>query len=71
MEFDPQIVVHLAWRSVPIANLPTRVRYFDKGVSHFRLFDDNLRITWAHTRLVVGMLWRLLGGGTRGRAVAR
>ena len=71
MEFDPQIVVHLAWRGVPIANLPTRVRYFDQGVSHFRPLDDNLRITWAHTRLVFGMLWRLVGGGIRGRAAPR
>lgn len=60
MEFDPQIVVRWAWEGWPIVNLPTRVRYLRGGLSHFRLLDDNARISWAHTRLVFGMLGRLV-----------
>jgi glycosyltransferase involved in cell wall biosynthesis len=63
MEFDPEIVVRWAWEGWPIVNLPTRVRYFRDGVSHFRPLDDNARITWAHTRLVLGMLGRLVRHG--------
>ena len=63
MEFDPEIVVRWAWEGWPIVNLPTRVRYFRDGLSHFRPLDDNLRISWAHTRLVFGMLWRLVRRG--------
>ena len=59
MEFDPEIVVRWAWEGWPIVNLPTRVRYLRGGLSHFRPLDDNARITWVHTRLVFGMLWRL------------
>ena len=29
------------------------------GVSHFRLWRDNARISAMHTRLFFGMLWRL------------
>lgn len=62
MEFDPQIAVRWAWEGWPIVNLPTRVRYVRGGLSHFRPLDDNIRISWAHTRLVFGMLWRLMFG---------
>jgi glycosyltransferase involved in cell wall biosynthesis len=58
MEFDPEITVRLAWEGVPVVNIPTRVRYFSGGISHFRLFRDNARITWLHTRLFLGMLPR-------------
>ena len=64
MDFDIEIAVRLVWAGVPIINVPTRVRYLppaEGGVSHFRLFRDNVAITWMHTRLVVGSLvWRLL-----------
>jgi glycosyltransferase involved in cell wall biosynthesis len=64
MDFDIEIAVRLVWAGVPIVNVPTRVRYLppaEGGVSHFRLFRDNLAITWMHTRLVVGSLfWRVL-----------
>lgn len=59
MDFDIAIVVHLAWRGVPVENLPTRVAYPPGGVSHFRLVLDNARISAAHTLLVLGMLMRL------------
>jgi glycosyltransferase involved in cell wall biosynthesis len=65
MEFDPEIAVRWLWEGLPVINLPTRVKYFPHGLSHFRPWDDNARITWAHTRLVFGMLWRLVGGSAR------
>src|SRR5439155_1153713 len=40
MDFDPEIVVRLAWEGVPIVNVPVRVRYFPQGRSHFRLIRD-------------------------------
>lgn len=69
MDFDTEIAVRLAWRGVPVANLPTRVTYPENGLSHFRMFRDNLRISAMHTRLLLGMLpraprllWRRLRG---------
>jgi glycosyltransferase involved in cell wall biosynthesis len=59
MDFDIAIVVHLAWRGVPVENLPTRVAYPAGGVSHFDVLRDNLRISLVHTLLVFGMLARL------------
>lgn len=59
MDFDIEILVRLAWRGVPLFNVPTKVIYPDDGVSHFDLLRDNVRISWMHTRLVFGMLWRL------------
>lgn len=58
MEFDPEIAVRLVWDGVRVINLPTRIRYFSDGISHFDLVRDNLRMTWLHTRLCLGMLWR-------------
>jgi hypothetical protein len=38
--------------------LQTRVHYPQDGISHFRLFHDNVLITSMHTRLFFGMLVR-------------
>jgi polyprenyl-phospho-N-acetylgalactosaminyl synthase len=68
MDFDPEIAVRMVWRGVPVQKLATRVRYIaraDGGVSHFQGFRDNVRISWAHTRLVAGAILRALLGGTR------
>jgi glycosyltransferase involved in cell wall biosynthesis len=59
MDFDPEIAVRLAWAGAPIANVPTSVRYPPGGISHFRVFRDNARISWMHARLFFGMLARL------------
>jgi glycosyltransferase involved in cell wall biosynthesis len=59
MDFDPEIAVALAWRGCPIINVPTNVRYHAGGVSHFRLWRDNLLISWMHTRMVIALLWRI------------
>lgn len=58
MDFDPEILVRLAWRNQPMQWLPTRVHYPTDGLSHFRLFHDNALISSMHTRLFFGMLLR-------------
>jgi GT2 family glycosyltransferase len=60
MDFDPEIVVRLAWAGVPIVNVPVRVRYFAHGRSHFRLVGDNVRITATYSRLFFARLRRAL-----------
>jgi glycosyltransferase involved in cell wall biosynthesis len=59
MDFDPEILVRLAWQGTRVISRPTRVVYPEDGQSHFRLVEDNLLITRMHVRLVIGMLWRL------------
>lgn len=57
MDFDPEIVVRLAWQGLRFIHVPTRVRYFtaaEGGVSHWRAFEDNWLIAKMHTRL----MWR-------------
>lgn len=58
MDFDPELIVRLYWEGVPVVSVETRVRYLDGGVSHFHTLADNARISWAHTKLVFGMLAR-------------
>lgn len=58
MDFDVEIAVRLVWAGVPVINQPTRVRYPEDGVSHFRVLRDNVLISAMHTRLFFGMLWR-------------
>ena len=55
-DFDPEVAVRLAWRQVPILNLPTPVRYPSKeegGVSQFRYLRDNFLLTSMHMRLML------------------
>lgn len=59
MDFDTEIVVRLHWRGVRVLNLPTPVRYPADGISHFKLWRDNVMISRMHARLFFGMLWRL------------
>ncbi|GAA5215091.1 glycosyltransferase [Corallincola platygyrae] len=58
MDFDPEIMVRLYWSGVDIIPMPTKVIYPEQGISHFRPFEDNVRISWMHTRLFFGMLVR-------------
>ncbi len=69
-DFDPEVAVRLAWRGVPILNLPTPVCYpraEDGGVSQFRYLRDNALLTWMHARLLLGFFARLPILATRGR----
>ncbi|MCP4004216.1 MAG: glycosyltransferase family 2 protein [bacterium] len=59
MDFDPEIAVRLFWASVPVVNVPCRVRYFADGLSHFDFLWDNVRMTRLHVRLFFGMVTRL------------
>lgn len=59
MDFDPEILVRLAWIGVPIRSIRTKVIYPEGGRSNFRLVADNWLITLMHTRLFFGMLFRL------------
>lgn len=58
MDFDTEILVRLHWREQPMVWLPTHVHYPADGVSHFRLWRDNLLISSMHARLFGGMLLR-------------
>lgn len=58
MDFDPELAVRLHWTGIEIINIPTPVVYPEGGVSNFRLFRDNARLSWMHTRLILGMLLR-------------
>ena len=59
MGYDVDILVHLLWRGVPLVNKGVQVTYPADGVSNFRMFHDNVRISLTFTRLFVGMLLRL------------
>jgi glycosyltransferase involved in cell wall biosynthesis len=59
MGFDPEILVRLSWAGVPLIFFPVKVTYPKDGISHFRMFRDNVRISWVFTRLFFGMIIRL------------
>jgi predicted LPLAT superfamily acyltransferase len=59
MDFDTDIMVRLYWAGTECLFLPTRVRYPEDGLSHFRMVKDNARMAWLHVRLGLGMLPRL------------
>ena len=60
MGYDPEVAVRLYWTGTPIVNLDTRVSYPEGGVSHYRMFWDNVEMSWTHTRLFNQALPRLL-----------
>jgi glycosyltransferase involved in cell wall biosynthesis len=59
MGFDIDLLVRLSWKGLPLIFHPVRVMYPADGISHFRVVRDNMRISWAYTRLCCGMLIRL------------
>lgn len=56
--FDTEILVRLHWRQQPMVWLRTSVHYPADGISHFRLWRDNVLISSMHARLFGGMLLR-------------
>ena len=58
MDFDTEVLVRLCWDGAHIINVGTRVGYPADGVSHFRMFFDNLLISRMHATLFFGMLLR-------------
>ena len=59
MDFDTEICVRASWAGVKVLNLPVKVIYPTHGKSNFRAKEDNILITWMHTKLFFGMLVRL------------
>jgi predicted LPLAT superfamily acyltransferase len=59
MDFDIEIVVRLYWHNVAVIAVPTAISYPKDGTSNFRSVADNALITKLHTKLTLGMLWRL------------
>ena len=59
MDFDIDILVRLYWQGVDVVNIPTVVQYPYDGVSHFKLWRDNLMIAKTHAKLFFGMLLRI------------
>lgn len=66
MEFDAEILMRLYWQRVPIVSIPTRVTYPEDGISHFRLWSDNVRLSRMQARMFFGMLLRIPGLVLRG-----
>lgn len=75
MEFDPELLIHLHRRGIPVRTLPTRVVYNPGGLSHFDTWRDNLRLSRVYARSLLstpGILiasWR--GPSGRGAEGAR
>ena len=61
MDFDTEIMVRQYWRGVDVVHVPVEVIYPDGNISNFRMWQDNVRITLMHIRLVLGMIMRLPG----------
>ncbi|HEY2417246.1 MAG TPA: glycosyltransferase family 2 protein, partial [Steroidobacteraceae bacterium] len=61
-DFDPEAVVRLTWRGMPLVNLPAPVQYFtaeEGGISHFNYWRDNVLLTSMYLRLLPGFVIRL------------
>lgn len=59
MGFDIEILVKLHWKGTPINFYPIHVCYPENGISNFRMIRDNIEISLMHTRLCIGMFFRL------------
>ncbi|MFA5631141.1 MAG: glycosyltransferase family 2 protein [Porticoccaceae bacterium] len=59
MEFDVEFIVRWQWAGLPLEQRQTRVTYPEDGISHFRLWRDNVLISGTHARLFLTMLTRL------------
>jgi len=59
MDFDIEILVRLYWQRVPIAYIPTKVIYPENGISHFKLWRDNLVIAKMHAKLFFSMFLQI------------
>jgi glycosyltransferase involved in cell wall biosynthesis len=58
MDFDSEVLVRSWWEGTEVISRRTAVRYPRNGVSHFRMFRDNVHMTRMHIRLLFGMLVR-------------
>lgn len=63
MDFDIEIPVRMVWQRVPVVNAEVRVRYLtpeEGGVSHYHTVRDTLLISWAHSKLMTEIIFRVL-----------
>ena len=56
MGFDVEILIQLMWAGLDVEFFPVKVTYPTDGISNFRAFRDNVRISWVFTRLFCKML---------------
>lgn len=59
MGFDIEIMVRLKWRGLKMYFYPIQVKYPENGISNFHMVKDNIAISWMHTKLFLGMIFRL------------
>jgi glycosyltransferase involved in cell wall biosynthesis len=59
MQFDPEIMVRMYWAGAEIRYVPVSIEYSHDGLSHFKMFQDNILISMMHARLFLGMLVRV------------
>jgi glycosyltransferase involved in cell wall biosynthesis len=59
MDFDIEIVVRLYWQGLDVENIETQVDYPLDGISHFKMFQDNVLISKKHAQLFFAMLPRI------------
>lgn len=52
MDFDTEIIVRSVWDGMQTVEVPTKVHYPLDGVSHFKMFKDNLYMIIMHIRLL-------------------
>lgn len=60
MDYDTEVMVRLYWQGHPVSFVPVKVIYPKDGHSNFRMFEDNVKISLMHTRLVATGLLRLI-----------
>lgn len=73
-DFDPEVVVRMAWHGVPTVNIDAPCRYLAKsegGVSHFHYLRDNAKLVWLHTRLITALLLWKWPAALRSRRLVR
>lgn len=59
MDFDTDVLVKSVWEGIDVRFIDTKVVYLENSVSHFHYWEDNWRLIWLHTRLMLGMIIRL------------
>ena len=59
MGYDIDILTHLSWAGIKIISESVKISYPADGISNFRMFRDNVRISLTFTRLCIGMIIRL------------
>lgn len=59
MGYDIDMLVHMSWLGIKIVSESVKVVYPTDGISNFRAFRDNVRISFTYARLTIGMVIRL------------